>query len=356
MHTRSLLLRIPIGAARSLSYSLGEESSLDWDYVAAHVSPDWLLPGTVGADVSVDISDGYSRLSGSGAAHEPRERIEHFPGQWVLRRTTKETVDLVDLEGRYSIRSSGVPTRHVSIVRSGGAPAPARLFLRVVRDLMHHQLLSSGYLMLHAAVVCRDGVGVAFMGDKGAGKSSWMVRALASGWNLIANDRVYVHADSMDVVAFPIAALLSWETIEHLPQHLREAISADTILRRDHHTPGYSKVGLAPLELSRAFGVKLASHCRLGKVVILTNTSEPLEAVISRNVYSPRDPTYALELLSKELAKQAQPNILVTALRRRCHALSHDWTRFNASFETGARNLEALVAPFAFREFAQPPC
>ena len=81
---------------------------------------------------------------------------------------------------------------------------------RLAREVMRGVLLRSGWSVLHASAVVKDGDVVLALGGKGAGKTTTAL-ALASrhGFQLIANDRVFVRPDGnggVDVLPWPSAA------------------------------------------------------------------------------------------------------------------------------------------------------
>lgn len=58
--------------------------------------------------------------------------------------------------------------------------------------LIAEALRASGLLLLHAAVVARDGLGVALLGPSGAGKSTTLLGATREGWVPICEDLAWI--------------------------------------------------------------------------------------------------------------------------------------------------------------------
>ena len=58
-------------------------------------------------------------------------------------------------------------------------------------------------MQIHGSCACRSGEGVLLIGPSGAGKSDLVLRLLARGFDLVADDRV----DIADGMARPVAAL-----------------------------------------------------------------------------------------------------------------------------------------------------
>jgi hypothetical protein len=71
-----------------------------------------------------------------------------------------------------------------------------------VRTLVRDQLLGQlerarGWVVFHAAAVCRDDVGVAFMGDRNAGKTTSLIALMSTGqWDFLSGDRVKLLPDA----------------------------------------------------------------------------------------------------------------------------------------------------------------
>jgi hypothetical protein len=83
------------------------------------------------------------------------------------------------------------PARRIEI--QGDHPVHVELQLRtLLRDQLLGQLEKArGWVVFHAAAVCRDGVGVAFMGDRNAGKTTSLVALMSTGrWHFLSADRV----------------------------------------------------------------------------------------------------------------------------------------------------------------------
>lgn len=78
--------------------------------------------------------------------------------------------------------------------------AAARLAREVVRAVLNRE----GWNLLHASAVVRDGQAVLSFGSKGAGKTTTaLLLSRHCGWELLANDRIFVRATHGDVQALP---------------------------------------------------------------------------------------------------------------------------------------------------------
>ncbi|WP_328933253.1 MULTISPECIES: hypothetical protein [unclassified Streptomyces] len=91
---------------------------------------------------------------------------------------------------------------------------------RLAREAMRGVLLRSGWSVLHASAVALDGRVVLSFGSKGAGKTTTaVVLAARHGWELLANDRVFVRANpagGVDVLPWPSAAALGLGLLDAL--------------------------------------------------------------------------------------------------------------------------------------------
>jgi hypothetical protein len=91
---------------------------------------------------------------------------------------------------------------------------------RLAREAMRGVLLRSGWSVLHASAVALDGRVILSFGSKGAGKTTTAVALAARhGWELLANDRVFVRtnpAGGVDVLPWPSAAAVGLGLLDSL--------------------------------------------------------------------------------------------------------------------------------------------
>ncbi|MCD9146168.1 hypothetical protein [Streptomyces albireticuli] len=81
---------------------------------------------------------------------------------------------------------------------------------RLAREVVRGQLLADGWSILHASAVVRDGQTALTLGDKGAGKTTTALLLARAGWQLLANDRVFIRreGDRLRVLPWPSAAAI----------------------------------------------------------------------------------------------------------------------------------------------------
>ena len=130
-------------------------------------------------------------------------------------------------------------------------------------------------IRLHGSCASRNGAGVLLLGPPGAGKSELVLRLLARGFTLVADDQVLIEAGA----ARPPPALagllevrgLGIVRIDHVaPVPLALAVELGPTERlplpRRHPVLGLPLVGVDPAGVAAAERVALALDCALGRV------------------------------------------------------------------------------------------
>lgn len=79
---------------------------------------------------------------------------------------------------------------------------------RITRELIRVQLEADGWAILHASAAVRDGNAVLALGSKGTGKTTSALLLTTHGHQLLANDRVFLHAATRALLPWPAAAAL----------------------------------------------------------------------------------------------------------------------------------------------------
>jgi len=99
--------------------------------------------------------------------------------------------------------------------------------MRVVRETLLNAVLRDGAALdLHAAAFALGGRAVLIAGDKGSGKTTFLLHAMASaGADLVANDRVLVEIDDSraDATGVPTIVTIRPRTLDLLPFLRRHA-------------------------------------------------------------------------------------------------------------------------------------
>ncbi|MFD7013987.1 hypothetical protein [Streptomyces sp. NPDC059928] len=87
---------------------------------------------------------------------------------------------------------------------------------RLARELIRGQLLRAGFHILHASCVVRDGKAVLTFGPKGAGKTTTALLLAREGFELLANDRVFIRPEpqGLRILPWPSAAAIGFGLLE----------------------------------------------------------------------------------------------------------------------------------------------
>ncbi|MGH3937913.1 MAG: hypothetical protein ACRDTG_04645 [Pseudonocardiaceae bacterium] len=108
------------------------------------------------------------------------------PGEQVAYRSTRETGQ-VDI---YAVDSLGL----------------CLAAARIARELVRAQLEAGGWSILHASAVVKEDSALLTVGTKGAGKTTAALLLARDGWQLLANDRVFIHPATLALLPWPSAA------------------------------------------------------------------------------------------------------------------------------------------------------
>jgi hypothetical protein len=150
--------------------------------------------------------------------------------------------------------------------------------MRVVREYAHNHAVRTGGLMLHAAGVTLDGVAIGIAGPKSAGKTTLLLRALATPHSaFLANDRLLVRPGRRPLaVAVPSVIRLRRGTRALFPEITAILRTAGDFRR---HAAERDAIGPAPPEtLGEAWHLSPPQVCAaLGRPVC---ASVPLAALL----------------------------------------------------------------------------
>ena len=252
------------------------------------------------------------------------------------------------IDAEFSSRSGDILPRTIVIRQSNSAPplpTIESLLMRVMRDILHIWLTAHRWFLVHVSIAAMEENSVAFLGDKGCGKTAWLLKGLNAGWKYVCNDRAYLNPTGDRFLGFPIAAMVSDRSMVHISQELRERIRNGKNLRGQRENAN-EKHAMAPGELAGAYGTSMISCVKVGAIVLLEpetsdgftytklNRSASVDSIIARNVFTPKDPTYRLGLLARKppsAVSRAKGTRVLTSTSR-LHALKFSWSWFDSHF------------------------
>ncbi|WP_329020823.1 hypothetical protein [Streptomyces sp. NBC_01601] len=106
---------------------------------------------------------------------------------------------------------------------------------RLARELIRGQLLRAGFHILHASCVVRDGRALLTFGPKGAGKTTSALLLARSGFELLANDRVFIRSEDkgLRILPWPSAAAIGFGLLDSTG--LYEPLRARVLIAEQMH-------------------------------------------------------------------------------------------------------------------------
>lgn len=134
---------------------------------------------------------------------------------------------------------------------------------RLVRQIIIHLLTTMNFSCLHASTVAHDGQAYAFIGQKGAGKTSLAAHLSACyGYDVVSNDKLFARGDGQ-AVHFPEAPAVTIQTLLSLPDTRSRLERAAQLspkaseLFLDHPPlPQYAELSTLPVEHKVFFSEK----------------------------------------------------------------------------------------------------
>ncbi|MGH3979438.1 MAG: hypothetical protein ACRDRZ_10635 [Pseudonocardiaceae bacterium] len=170
------------------------------------VTPAEATPGGSGHAVLRCRLDPQAHWQARAAVHDQPHRVVEFARKPVQVVDHLAGVCAVDVEEQvaYHATSGGREVTLVAADSLGLCLAAAR----IARELIRVQLEAAGWVILHASCAVRGGQAILALGGKGAGKTTTALLLAAEGLTLLANDRVFLHPDTLALLPWPSAAAL----------------------------------------------------------------------------------------------------------------------------------------------------
>ena len=130
---------------------------------------------------------------------------------------------------------------HTILVSANNEPFRRKLFRL---SLLSPLLLAGGVALVHAVAINRDGVTVLLVGASGAGKSTLGLAANAAGWQVLAEDTVFVSTADLAVVPLFVSGAWECRVLDQDRAVIAEVTGSrpaayDTALPRDHRGRDY---------------------------------------------------------------------------------------------------------------------
>ncbi|MFF2653597.1 hypothetical protein [Streptomyces sp. NPDC058045] len=146
----------------------------------------------------------------------PHQEVTYAKAKTLLARDGAGTITAVSPDEGLAYRSEPETGR---LTIAGRAAEPVALAAaRIARELIRATLLREGWTLLHSSAVVRDGKALLTFGSKGAGKTTTALLLASKGFELLANDRVFVrpNGDELQVLPWPSAAAIGLGLLDAL--------------------------------------------------------------------------------------------------------------------------------------------
>ncbi|MEU2856326.1 lactate/malate family dehydrogenase [Streptomyces syringium] len=189
------------------------------DWALRYFGPWWKATATgtpiSGPMVTADIDKEQATEWTQRVTDFPHQETAYAGAQLLHVRDKDGTVTAAQPDDQIAYRAE--PGGRIRI--AGSDPVPVALATaRLARETVRGQLLADGWSILHASAVTRDDQTVLTLGDKGAGKTTTALLLARAGWQLLANDRVFVRADDgvVRVLPWPSAAAIGFGLLNAL--------------------------------------------------------------------------------------------------------------------------------------------
>ena len=187
------------------------ESDYLWDFAVEQLNPVWMPVLDYGADGHVVDVDQQARL--------------------IMIPSTRTVIVRDRAEKKVYIVGRDVRGLFVELCR-------------VVRGVHTASAINSGAMAFHSSSVVRQGRGVCFVDDKGAGKSTALLAAATShldGLSILTNDKALLHFDR-DL------GILAWPSVVNAGAGSLLALGGDRVLKPEFHYR-YGAMAYLPLDL-----------------------------------------------------------------------------------------------------------
>ncbi|MFF4220940.1 lactate/malate family dehydrogenase [Streptomyces nondiastaticus] len=226
-------------ATTTQAATVTSNSTVVTDWAVRYFGPWWNATSTTpapDAPVNADVNpDRVTEITQCVAEH-PHEETVYANTSMLVRRDSDGTVFAAQPEDKTAYKAEPGGPLHIY----GCEDVPVALAAaRLVREVVRGRLLADGWSILHASAVVRDGQAVLTLGDKGAGKTTVGLLLARAGWQLLANDRVFIRPEDgrLRVLPWPSAAAIGLGLLDALGWYdqVRERVQRGEQLHPTQH-------------------------------------------------------------------------------------------------------------------------
>ncbi|KNB49541.1 hypothetical protein [Streptomyces caatingaensis] len=292
-------------ATASKAVAVTSNSTVVTDWAIRYFGPWWNAASTTvddGSQVIADVApDRVTEIAQRVADHAHEETV-YANSAMVFDRDDDGTVLASQPDDKLAYRAE--PGGPLYIYGCEDVPV-ALAAARLAREAVRGQLVADGWSILHASAVVRDGQTVLTLGGKGAGKTTTALLLARAGWQLLANDRVFIRRedDRLRVLPWPSAAAIGLGLLDALDWYeaVRERLRSGEQLHPTQHqkvtdallsgsrTPLWKESGkelkpqFFPDQLASWLGLTLATEGHAARILFPTITPGAEPAVVDKD-------------------------------------------------------------------------
>ncbi|MEU9796893.1 hypothetical protein AB0E27_41220 [Streptomyces sparsogenes] len=167
----------------------------------------------------------------------PHQEVIYAKARTLLAQDGAGTFTAISPEEGLAYRSE--PEAGCLTIAGLTAEPVALAAARIAREMIRAALLRDGWTLLHASAVVREGKTLLTFGSKGAGKTTTALLLASRGFQLLANDRVFIRpdADGLQVLPWPSAAAIGLGLLDALGLYdvVRDRLKAGEQLHPTQH-------------------------------------------------------------------------------------------------------------------------
>ncbi|MEV4344511.1 hypothetical protein AB0J83_08540 [Actinoplanes sp. NPDC049596] len=139
-------------------------------------------------------------------------------GRGLRRSDGALEVENLDKPAHYTVTATSVGQIHLDMVYPYGQTYWELDAFQLVRGWIQAVAESSGRKKFHGSALAKGDFGIVFVGDSGAGKTSFMLSALRSGkYAFISNDKLHID-ESGTIYGLPMSAAISTDSLGDIPE------------------------------------------------------------------------------------------------------------------------------------------